>query len=124
MKIGELARRSGLSIDTIRWYERIGLLPTAARAASGQRDYDESILVWIAFLGRLKTTGMAVRDMVSYARWREQGDQTRDQRGALLRRHRDAVRGRIAELQACLGVLDDKIALYSGPENNHDPDHG
>ena len=57
MKIGELAKRSGLSAHTIRYYERIGLLPYADRDQSSQRDYDASILIWIAFLGRLKTTG-------------------------------------------------------------------
>lgn len=59
MKIGELAKRSGLSAHTIRYYERIGLLPYADRDQSSQRDYDASILIWIAFLGRLKTTGNA-----------------------------------------------------------------
>lgn len=51
MKIGELARRTGLSLDTIRYYERIGLLPPADRNAARQRDYDPSILTWIAFSG-------------------------------------------------------------------------
>ena len=54
MKIGELAKRSGLSAHTIRYYERIGLLPYADRDRSGQRDYDASILTWIDLLGRLK----------------------------------------------------------------------
>ena len=63
MKIGELAKRTGLSPHTIRYYERIGLLPFADRDAGGRRDYDESILTWIEFLGRLKTTGMPIRAM-------------------------------------------------------------
>ncbi|MGO4908505.1 MerR family DNA-binding transcriptional regulator [Pseudorhodobacter sp. W20_MBD10_FR17] len=62
MKIGELAKRSGLTAYTIRYYERIGLLPFANRDAGGQRDYDPSILVWIEFLGRLKATGMPIRE--------------------------------------------------------------
>ena len=61
MKIGQLAKRSGLSAYTIRYYERIGLLPRADRDRSGQRDYDASILTWIEFLDRLKTTGMPIR---------------------------------------------------------------
>lgn len=50
MKIGELAKRAELSAHALRYYERIGLLPRADRDASGQRDYDASILVWIGFL--------------------------------------------------------------------------
>lgn len=67
MKIGELVKRSGLSAHTIRYYERIGLLPHADRDQSGQRDYDASILIWIEFLDRLKTTGMPIREMLRYA---------------------------------------------------------
>jgi len=60
MKIGELAKRTGLSAHTIRYYERIALLPRAERDYGGQRDYDESILAWISFLKRLKATGMPI----------------------------------------------------------------
>lgn len=62
MKIGEPARRSGLSTHTIRYYEQIGLLPYADRNQSRHRDYDASILGWIEFLDRLKTTGMPIRE--------------------------------------------------------------
>ncbi len=123
MKIGDLARRTGLSAHTIRYYERIGLLPRAPRDSSRQRGYDESILVWIAFLGRLKTTGMPIRDMLRYARLRERGQDTREERRLLLERHRTGVRAHMAELQDCLAVLDTKIAGYSGldmVENSND----
>ena len=76
MKIGELAKRSGLSAHTIRYYERIGLLPYADRDQSGQRDYDASILVWIEFLHRMKTTGMPIREMLRYAALRAGGVET------------------------------------------------
>ena len=114
MKIGELARRTGLSVHTIRYYERIGLLPTADRDRSHQRDYDASILVWIEFLGRLKTTGMPIREMLRYAALREQGDGTAADRRRLLEDHRAGVRAHVADLQACLLVLDGKIAGYAG----------
>ena len=112
MKIGDLAARSGLSAHTPRYYERIGLLPRAFRDGGGQRDYDPSILVWIAFLGRLKTTGMPIREMLRYAGLREQGDATLGARQSLLEAHRELVRGKIADLSACLTVLDTKIAYY------------
>jgi DNA-binding transcriptional MerR regulator len=114
MKIGQLAKRSGLSAYTIRYYERIGLLPRADRDRSGQRDYDASILTWIEFLDRLKTTGMPIRDMLRYAALRESGVGTEAERRALLERHRENVRAHVADLQACLLVLDTKIGGYAG----------
>ncbi|CAN7661148.1 MerR family transcriptional regulator [Pararhizobium sp. LjRoot255] len=116
MKIGELAKRSGLSAHTIRYYERIGLLPHADRDQSGQRDYDASILIWIEFLDRLKTTGMPIRGMLRYAALRERGVGTEAERSALLEQHRERVRAHVTELQACLLVLDTKIAGYAGKE--------
>lgn len=112
MKIGELAKRSGLTVHTLRYYERIGLLPPAARDLSGNRDYDESILRWIEFLGRLKTTDMPIRNMLRYTELRALGESTRSQRRELLAAHRDDVRMRIAELQTSLQILDAKIAAY------------
>ena len=116
MKIGELSRRSGLSVHTLRYYERIGLKPPAHRDSSRQRDYDASILTWIDFLGRLKTTGMPLREMLRYAALREAGSGTEADRRSLLERHREQVRARVAELEACLLVLDTKIAGYAGKE--------
>ncbi len=112
MKIGELAERSGLSAHTIRYYERIGLLPYARRNGSSQRDYDSSILVWIEFLGRLKTTGMPIREMLRYANLRERGVETEAERCEMLEQHSESVRAKVAELSACLLVLDTKIAGY------------
>jgi DNA-binding transcriptional MerR regulator len=112
MKIGELAQRSGLTAHTIRYYERIGLLPYADRDRSRQRDYDSSILSWIEFVGRLKTTGMPIREMLGYAALRDRGAATRSERRELLERHREKVRTHVAALQACLLVLDSKIAGY------------
>ena len=114
MKIGVLAKRSGLSAHTIRYYERIGLLPYADRDQSGQRDYDASILVWIEFLHRMKTTGMPIREMLRYAALREGGVETEAERRALLEQQRARVRTHLGELQDCLLVLDAKIAGYSG----------
>ncbi|PIE08333.1 MAG: MerR family transcriptional regulator [Rhodobacterales bacterium] len=118
MKIGELAKRSGLSVHTIRYYEKIGLLPAADRDAGGRRDYDETILVWIAFVNRLKTTGMPIREMLHYAQLRAEGDHTASERRILLEQHRDRVRARLADLQACLLVLDSKIDIYLEAEKD------
>src|SRR5271156_4832301 len=108
MRIGDLAKRTGLTADTIRYYERIKLLPRASRGSSRQRDYDASILTWIEFLGRLKTTGMPIRGMLHYAALRKRGVGTEAERRELLERHRAAVCAHVAELQACLLALDTK----------------
>jgi DNA-binding transcriptional MerR regulator len=113
MKIGDIAEQTGLTAHTIRYYERIGLLPFAPRDSTGQRVYDASILTWIEFLGRLKTTGMSVQEMLRYAGLRAQGAATEEARCKLLTEHRDQVRLKVAELQACLLVLDNKIAGYA-----------
>ncbi|MBU2868203.1 MerR family transcriptional regulator [Pacificibacter marinus] len=122
MKIGELAKRSGLSTHTIRYYERIGLLPVADRDAGGRRDYDPSILIWTEFLGRLKTTGMSIQDMLRYARLREQGTHTGLERRAILETHREMVRRKLNALQVSLLVLDTKIDSYVDTEKrtHHD----
>ncbi|QIE26454.1 HTH-type transcriptional regulator AdhR (plasmid) [Caballeronia sp. SBC1] len=113
MKIGDIAGQTGLTAHTIRYYERIGLLPFAPRDSTGQRVYDASILTWIEFLGRLKTTGMSIQEMLRYAGLRAQGAATEEARCKLLTEHRDQVRLKVAELQACLLVLDNKIAGYA-----------
>ncbi|MDB6181969.1 MerR family transcriptional regulator [Paracoccus fistulariae] len=119
MKIAELARRSGRSAHTIRYYERIGLMPPALRDAAGHRDYGADALVWITFIGHMKAAGMPIQDMLHYARLRQQGTQTGPQRAAILRRRRDLVIAQIAELQATLSVLDSKIASYDQERTDH-----
>ena len=119
MRIGGLAERSGLSAHTLRYYERIGLLPPAARDAAGRRSYDGSVLAWLEFLGRLKTTGMPLREMRRYAVLREQGVGTAPERRRLLEEHRERVHGHVEELQACLQALDAKIATYAETETSH-----
>ena len=122
MRIGELARRSGLTAHTIRYYERIGLLPFVARDASGHRDYDASILAWIGFLDRLKTTGMPIRTMLRYAALRRDGPATAPDRRLLLERHRAQVRAHVAALQDALAALDTKIASYAPPTEGSNDD--
>lgn len=114
MKIGELARLSGLTAHTLRYYERIGLIPFARRGRSKQREYDASILPWIAFLHRLRATGMPIRDMVRYAKLRELGPATENERRGLLQAHRARVRIQADAFRAALDVLDAKIAGYAG----------
>ncbi|AWH88466.1 MerR family transcriptional regulator [Limnobaculum parvum] len=112
MKIGTLAKKTGLSPHTLRYYERIGLLPVVYRDSSGQRNYDQRVLDRIEFLSKLRTTGMPLRDMQQYAEMVSQGDSTADLRRQLLEHHRQQVQDRLAELQSCLLVIDKKIDGY------------
>ncbi|MBD3576659.1 MerR family transcriptional regulator [Streptomyces sp. KD18] len=112
--ISEVEARTGLSQHTLRWYERIGLMRQVDRSHSGQRRFSDGDLQWLAFVGKLRTTGMSVADMVRYAELVREGEHTVDQRRELLERTRNEVRARISELNDALAVLDFKIDLYTG----------
>ncbi|MGW6565120.1 MerR family transcriptional regulator [Streptomyces sp. NPDC054975] len=110
--ISEVAALTGLSAHTLRWYERIGLMPHVDRSHTGQRRFSQRDLDWLAFVGKLRLTGMPVAGMVRYAELVREGDHTRDERRELLETTRRDVLSRIAELQDTLAVLDIKIAHY------------
>jgi DNA-binding transcriptional MerR regulator len=110
--IAQAAARSGLSIDTLRYYERIGLVQPPARDSAGRRSYTDEDMTWLEFLTRLRTTGMPIRMMREYAQLRHRGVSTSARRRQILVEHRAGVRGRITALQSCLDTLDYKIANY------------
>ncbi|MFE5482424.1 MerR family transcriptional regulator [Streptomyces sp. NPDC056527] len=110
--ISEVAALTGLSAHTLRWYERIGLMPHVDRSHTGQRRFSQRDLDWLAFVGKLRLTGMPVAGMVRYAELVREGDHTRDERRELLESTRRDVLARITELQDALAVLDIKIGHY------------
>lgn len=111
--IADAADRTGLSIDTLRYYERDGLLLRAVpRSASGQRRYEDADLRWIELLTRLRSTGMPIRDVRRYADLVRRGTGTEADRLDLLRAHRAAVLQQLAELTEHLGAIDRKIGIY------------
>ncbi|WP_307127222.1 MerR family transcriptional regulator [Streptomyces sp. B1I3] len=112
--ISEVAAFTGLTAHTLRWYERIGLMPHVDRSHTGQRRFTNRDLDWLAFVGKLRLTGMPVADMVRYAELLREGDHTFEERQELLEATRRDVRTRIAELQDTLAVLDFKIDFYAG----------
>ncbi|RZS36814.1 MerR family transcriptional regulator [Herbihabitans rhizosphaerae] len=114
--IAETARRTGLSIDTLRYYERIELIDAPARDSGGRRTYSEQDLAWIGFLMKMRSTGMPIRMLREYAKLRHQGIASSTPRKQLLIEHRKAVVEQIAELNACLEILDYKIANYADCE--------
>ena len=116
--IAEAAQQSGLSIDTLRYYERIELIDPPARDSGGRRAYSEDDLAWLGFLTKLRTTGMPIRLMREYAKLRHQGVASATRRKNILIEHRRDVLGRIADLQACLEVLNYKITNYEQCERD------
>lgn len=110
--ISEVAALTGLTAHTLRWYERIGLMPHVDRSHTGQRRFTARDLDWLAFVGKLRLTGMPVADMVRYAELVRAGDHTREERRELLEATRRDVLARVTELQETLAVLDVKIAHY------------
>jgi DNA-binding transcriptional MerR regulator len=116
--IAEAAHRSGLSIDTLRYYERIELIDPPARDSGGRRAYNDDDLAWLEFLTRLRTTGMPIRMMREYAKLRHQGLASAGRRKQILVEQRAEVLDRIAELNNCLEVLNYKITNYEQCERD------
>lgn len=112
--ISEVAAFTGLTAYTLRWYERIGLMPHVDRSHTGQRRFTNRDLDWLAFVGKLRLTGMPVAHMVRYAELLREGEHTFEERQELLEATRRDVKTRIAELQDTLAVLDYKIDFYAG----------
>jgi DNA-binding transcriptional MerR regulator len=114
LTIAEAAAATGLSADTLRYYERDGLmLQPVARSASAHRRYTEQDVGWIILLTRLRATGMSIRDMRRYAELVRAGDGNEAERLALLQSHRELVLARLAEVTEHLGAIDAKIGIYT-----------
>jgi DNA-binding transcriptional MerR regulator len=112
LTIQEFAKASGLTVHTLRYYERIGLIHRVARAQSGHRRYSQADAHWVEFLNKLRATGMSIRDMRIYAELQRQGDATLARRVEMLEKLRDQVEARVAELRENLQLLRFKIKVY------------
>jgi DNA-binding transcriptional MerR regulator len=121
LSIKEAAAESGVSAHTLRYYERIGLLPAVQRDANGQRRYSRWDLGAISILMRLRATGMPIQGMRRFAALLAVGDDAMSERRALLEAHGQSVRERILELETNLTAIAAKIALYTRLENERAP---
>jgi DNA-binding transcriptional MerR regulator len=123
LTISEVAQRTGLSAHTLRYYERIGLIASVVRADSGHRRYAASDMDWLAFLVRLRATGMSIQGMQAFARLRSEGNGTAGQRRKLLDAHLHKVMTDMEELQQSVQVLKAKIKVYRQMERaaSHTP---
>jgi DNA-binding transcriptional MerR regulator len=113
LSIAEAAELTGLTADTLRYYERDGLmLRSVPRASSGHRQYADGDIHWIQLITKLRSTGMPIRDVRRYADLVRAGDGNEQERLDLLRAHRQLVLARLAEVQDHLGAIDSKIGFY------------
>ena len=112
MTIKEASQVTGVSADTLRYYERIGLIPPVPRNESGIRNYDEASIGWINFIKCMRGAGLPIEALIEYVALCKEGDKTEASRKALLIEQRDILQQRIESLQKTLVKLNYKIDNY------------
>ena len=112
MTIREVSERYGLSADTLRYYERVGLIPPVPRSKGGARDYDAASLGWVELIKCMRAAGVGIEALSEYCRLFQQGDETRGARMALLAEQRRQLLARMEDMQRSLNRLDEKIKNY------------
>ncbi|QHW35400.1 MerR family transcriptional regulator [Paenibacillus rhizovicinus] len=113
MTIAEVSERFGLSQDTLRYYERIGLIPPVNRNRSGNREYTEEDLKWVDFIKCMRqSAGLPVEALIEYVALFQQGDDTLVTRKELLIEQRDRLAVKVEEMTNTFIRLNDKIARY------------
>ncbi len=119
--IGEFSKVTGLGIHTLRYYEHENLI-IPLRNTSNRRRYSEKDITWIAFIKRLKATGMPIKEIKKYAALRAKGDVTLSERMEMLIQHRQSLNEQIRQLQEHEAMLDEKIVFYRQEIEGHQED--
>ncbi|HEX5942916.1 MAG TPA: MerR family transcriptional regulator [Anaerolineales bacterium] len=112
MKIAEVSEHTGISSDTLRYYERIGLIWPVNRNASGIRDYTDLDLRRVEFIKCMRSAGLPVEVLIEYVGLVQQGDKTIEARKEILREQRELLAAKMTDMQKTLDVLDHKIEVY------------
>ncbi len=112
MTISEVAKKYNLSADTIRYYERIGLIPRVNRNASGIRNFTENDCGWVEFIKCMRGAGLPIEALIDYVALFQQGDRTVEARKSILVEQRDVLIERMKEMQSTLERLNLKIEHY------------
>ena len=112
MTIAEVSRKYDITPDTLRYYERIGLIPPVPRTKGGIRDYDEESCGWIELMKCMRRAGVQIEALIEYVELFRQGDATLDARKNLRIEQRNHLISRMEDMQASLNRLNDKIEGY------------
>jgi DNA-binding transcriptional MerR regulator len=112
MKIAEVSEQFDLSTDTLRYYERVGLIPPVHRNESGIRDYNELDLRRVDFIKCMRSAGLPIEVLIEYVALVQQGDTTIEARKDILKEQRELLLARMNEMQKTLDILNHKIEVY------------
>lgn len=112
MNIAEVAAKFNLTQDTLRYYEKVGLIPKVTRTSGGIRNYTEYDCRWIDFIKCMRNAGVQVGALVEYVKLFEQGNSTAEMRKHILLRERNRITAQVAEMQRTLDRLNVKIERY------------
>lgn len=116
MTIAEVSRKYDISQDTLRYYERIGIIPHVNRSASGIRNYNEESCGWIELAKCMRSAGVQIEPLIEYCELVQKGDTTISARRNLLEEERQKIQDKIADMQAALERLNYKISRYEEAE--------
>ena len=119
MRIKQASEVSGLSPDTIRYYEKEGILPTIARDETGQRSFSKDNLNWMGLLQCLRQTGMPMRDMSRYAQLVHSEGNTTAERIEILKSHQVRLTKKRKELEKCEAMVSFKLGIYEQKGDLH-----
>ena len=106
MKIAEVSEQYGISTDTVRYYERVGLIPHVNRNGSGIRDYNELDLRRVDFIKCMRSAGLPIEVLIEYVALVQQGDKTTEARKEILIEQRELLVARMKEMQKTLDILN------------------
>lgn len=112
MTIAEVSKKYELSQDTLRYYERIGLLPGVNRSKNGLRDYTEGDCRWVEFIKCMRNAGLPIEVLIEYVNLFQQGDETLAVRKELLIEQRNNLVVKMEEMKKTIERLNDKIERY------------
>jgi DNA-binding transcriptional MerR regulator len=112
MTIAEVGRKYELTVDTLRYYERIGLIPPVKRNTSGNREYSEEDCKWVHFIKCMRSAGLSIETLIEYVSMFQKGDETITTRKELLIEQRRKIAEKIEELTNTMAYLDVKIDNY------------
>lgn len=115
LQISQIANETGLSIHTLRYYEKEGIFPPVKRSENGIRIYDSEDIEWIKFACRLRETGMSIAEMKKFAQLVIQGDESKNECIKLLRQQNTRIKNQMEQLTRCMELINHKIELYSSP---------